>query len=39
MSAVDDYVKNNKKYALTYVGGRPVGRPGKSRWSPAWTRG
>jgi carbonic anhydrase len=28
MSAVDDYVKNNKKYALTHVGGRPV-RPAR----------
>ena len=28
MSAVDDYVKNNKKYALTHVGGQPV-EPGQ----------
>ena len=28
MSAVDDYVKNNQRYALTHVGGRPV-RPAR----------
>ena len=28
MSAVDDYVKSNKEYALTHVGGRPV-RPAR----------
>jgi len=28
MSAVDDYVKNNKEYALTHLGGRPV-RPAR----------
>ena len=28
MSAVDDYVMNNQRYALTHVGGRPV-RPAR----------